>query len=195
MLNPEGAFMAKTAVDQWDQNPDSNTEINGVNIAEQCPPSGINNAIREIMAQVKTKFLSLPSLIAATASELWAGTATNRYVSPKALYDAAAGMTVLADGATITPDLATGLQFTVTLGGNRTLALPTNAPKSGTPFSIWIVQGTGGSKTLTYATGTKFALNTAPVLSTAAGTTDILYGTYISPTRVVYTGFAKGIPA
>ena len=45
--------MAKSTVSQWDVVADNNTRINGINIDENCPPSAINNAIREVMAQVK----------------------------------------------------------------------------------------------------------------------------------------------
>lgn len=40
-------------VKDYDLNPDNNTQINGINIAEGCPPSGINNAIRQLMADVR----------------------------------------------------------------------------------------------------------------------------------------------
>lgn len=40
-------------VKDYDLNPDNNTQINGINIAEGCPPSGINNAMRQLMADVK----------------------------------------------------------------------------------------------------------------------------------------------
>lgn len=40
-------------VKDYDLNPDNNTLINGINIAEGCPPSGINNAMRQLMADVK----------------------------------------------------------------------------------------------------------------------------------------------
>lgn len=46
--------MAKTDVTQWDTTAANNTDINSVNIDEGCAPSGINNAIRELMAQVAT---------------------------------------------------------------------------------------------------------------------------------------------
>ena len=42
------------AVSDWSTTPGSNTTIDGVNIAEGCSPAGINNAIRSIMAAVKT---------------------------------------------------------------------------------------------------------------------------------------------
>lgn len=41
------------AVKDYKTNPDENTTISGINIAEGCPPSGINNAIRQLMADVK----------------------------------------------------------------------------------------------------------------------------------------------
>lgn len=40
-------------VADYNLNPDLNTTINGINIAEGCPPSGINDAIRQMMADVK----------------------------------------------------------------------------------------------------------------------------------------------
>jgi hypothetical protein len=45
--------MAKNKVSEWSSVASNNTDIAGINIAEGCAPSGINNAIRELMAQVK----------------------------------------------------------------------------------------------------------------------------------------------
>lgn len=45
--------MAKTKISEFSATPANNTDIDGINIAEGCPPSGINNAIRELMAQLK----------------------------------------------------------------------------------------------------------------------------------------------
>ena len=45
--------MPKNKVSEWSSTPSNNTDIGGINIAEGCAPSGINNAIRELMAQVK----------------------------------------------------------------------------------------------------------------------------------------------
>ena len=45
--------MSKEKISQWDVNPANNTDVGGINIAENCPPSNINNAIREVMSQVK----------------------------------------------------------------------------------------------------------------------------------------------
>ena len=40
-------------VKDYNADPDLNTQISGINIAEGCAPSGINNAIRQLMADVK----------------------------------------------------------------------------------------------------------------------------------------------
>lgn len=45
--------MAKTKISEWSATPANNTDIDGINIAEGCAPSGINDAIRELMSQVK----------------------------------------------------------------------------------------------------------------------------------------------
>lgn len=45
--------MAKTKISEFDVNPSNNTDINSINIAEGCAPSGINNAIRQLMSDLK----------------------------------------------------------------------------------------------------------------------------------------------
>lgn len=84
-----------------------------------------------------------------------------------------AEITALADGATITPDLADSNNFSVTLAGNRTLANPTNIV-AGQSGSIFISQDGTGSRTLAYGSYWDFAGGTAPTLSTAASSVDRL---------------------
>ena len=55
--------MAKTKISEYDSTAANNTDVDGINIAESCPPSGINNAIREVMAHLKdfqTGFCQVP---------------------------------------------------------------------------------------------------------------------------------------
>jgi len=77
----------------------------------------------------------------------------------------------LTDAATITPDMSSNTNFTVTLGGNRTLANPTNFV-SGQTGSIFIVQDGTGSRTLSWGSYWDFSNGTAPTLSTAANAVD-----------------------
>lgn len=81
--------------------------------------------------------------------------------------------TALSDGATIAVDLSTGNNFTVTLGGNRTLGNPTNATV-GQSGVIDVTQDGTGSRTLSFGANWKFPGGTAPTLSTGAGDVDTI---------------------
>ena len=80
-------------------------------------------------------------------------------------------ITALTDGATITPDLNDSNNFSVTLGGNRTLANPSNCT-AGQSGSIFITQDGTGSRTLAYGSYWDFAAGTAPTLTTTASAVD-----------------------
>jgi len=43
--------MSRTKISEWSSTAASNSDVGGINIAENCPPASINNAIREVMAQ------------------------------------------------------------------------------------------------------------------------------------------------
>ena len=45
--------MTKAKISEYSATANDNTDVNNVNIAEGCAPSGINNAIREVMAALK----------------------------------------------------------------------------------------------------------------------------------------------
>ena len=108
------------------------------------------------------------------ASDFWTGTATAKVLAPDQLW-AAAATVALTDGATITPDFGAGVNFSVTLGGSRTLANPTNA-KTGQSGVIVLTQDATGSRVLTYGTKYKFpgGAATGGVLSTAASSVDVI---------------------
>ena len=90
----------------------------------------------------------------------------------------------LTDGATITADFAEKNNFTVTLGGNRTLANPSNLT-AGQSGVIVINQDGTGNRTLAYGTYWKFAGGTAPTLSTGANEMDVLSYYVVSSTVIV----------
>tara|TARA_A100001391_G_scaffold181416_1_gene147390 strand:+ start:338 stop:1270 length:933 start_codon:yes stop_codon:yes gene_type:complete len=84
---------------------------------------------------------------------------------------AAANITALSDGSTITIDMATACHHSVTLGGNRTFAAPSNQVV-GQSGSIFITQDGTGSRTASFNSAFKFVGGTAPTLTTGAGLTD-----------------------
>ena len=80
-------------------------------------------------------------------------------------------ITALTDGATITIDMADSNNFSVTLGGNRTFANPSN-DTAGQSGSIFITQDGTGSRTASWGTDWEFAGGTAPTLTTTAAASD-----------------------
>ena len=84
---------------------------------------------------------------------------------------AAANITALSDGATITIDMSTACHHSVTLGGNRTFAAPSNQAV-GQSGSIFITQDGTGSRTAAFNSAFKFVGGTAPTLTTTASATD-----------------------
>ncbi len=84
---------------------------------------------------------------------------------------AVAEIGTLTDAATITPDFATNCNFTVTLGGNRTIANPSNLT-AGQSGSIFLVQDATGSRTVSWGSYWDFAGGSAPTLTTTANAVD-----------------------
>ena len=82
-------------------------------------------------------------------------------------------ITAITDATSIVMNMATNNQFTITLGGNRTLAAPTNLTAGQTGHIYFIQDGTG-SRTLSYNSVFQFAGGSDPVLTTGANAVDLL---------------------
>ena len=83
----------------------------------------------------------------------------------------------LTDQATVTWDASTQDVCKLTLGGNRTLAAPTNNT-TGQFISILVIQDGTGSRTLTWNAVFEFATDTAPTLTTTASLGDVFVFRY-----------------
>ena len=94
-------------------------------------------------------------------------------------------ISALTDGATVTPDFSLANNFSLSIGGNRTLANPTNLT-AGASGCIWITQTTG-SHTLAYGSYWDFSGGTAPTLTTAASAVDCLVYSVQSTTKITAT--------
>jgi len=201
--------MPKVKLSEYSQTAANNTDINSINLAEGMLPSDVNNAIRELMKQLKdfqvgaqgdgatfsslnltttplavgsggtgaTSFTSGSLLKGSGTSAVTVATAGTDYpgLATAQTFTAAqrGTITALTDGATITPNFATSNNFSVTLGGNRTLANPTNQT-AGQSGVIVITQDGTGSRTLAYGSNFKFPGGTAPTLTTTANAVDVL---------------------
>ena len=110
-----------------------------------------------------------PNTKALTASDI----ADDLITSAKLNYSEA----TLTDQATVTWDASTQDVCKLTLGGNRTLAAPTNST-TGQFISILVIQDGTGSSTLTFNAVYEFASDTAPTLTTTANLGDVFVFRY-----------------
>ena len=178
--------MPKTKISEFSSTPANNTDIDGINIAEGCAPSGINDAIRELMAQLKDLQAGLSGDTLAIAA---GGTGAATF--------AAAGLTTLTGSETLTNKTLTNPTVTnyvetpfsansstaitlaltngtvqiITLTGNATITMPTAT--SGKSFIMYLKQDATGSRTVTWST-VKWAGGTAPTITSTASRQDIL---------------------
>jgi hypothetical protein len=90
----------------------------------------------------------------------------------------------LADVSTITMNLAQTNNFSVTLGGNRTLANVANSTPGQSGFIV-VRQDATGSRTLSFGTGWRFPTNSAPTLTTTANAVDLIAYTATTTSNVI----------
>ena len=92
-------------------------------------------------------------------------------------------ITTLTDATSIAVSMNTGNNFLVTLGGNRTLAAPSNAT-AGQTGSIYVIQDGTGSRTLSYNSVWKFPGGSAPAATSTSAAVDMIVYNARSATTV-----------
>jgi hypothetical protein len=183
--------MPKTKISEFSATPANNTDIDSINIAEGCAPSGINDAIRELMAQLKDfqtgaqgdsfngpigtstaaagAFTTLSASSTATLSGLTASTAL--------ALDASKNVVSVTNTGTGNNVLATSPTLVTPILGTPTSATLTNA--TGLPISTGISGlGTGVATFL----ATPSSANLRSALTDETGTGSAVFAT--SPTLV-----------
>jgi len=126
-----------------------------------------------------TSFANTPSL---TGNNTLSGTNTFSGAM-SATGNAYMAIDALTDASTIAVDMSVGNNFSVTLGGNRTLGNPTNLT-AGQSGVIFIAQDGTGSRTLAYSSYWDFPSQTAPTLTTTANAIDVLVYTVRNSTSI-----------
>lgn len=195
--------MAKTKISEWSATPSNNTDIDGINIAEGCAPSGINDAIREMMSQIKDwQAGTSGDYTAVTAGGTGVGTLTGivkgNGTSAFTAVTAPSG-TIVGDTDTQTltnktltnptvtnyvetpysANSSTAITLALTNGTVQIITLTGNATitmptaTSGKSFIMYLKQDATGSRTVTWST-VKWAGGTAPTITSTASRQDIL---------------------
>jgi hypothetical protein len=103
------------------------------------------------------------------AKETTSATSTDRFAGGML----APTVITLVDAPSITVNAALGNDFRVTLGGSRTLANPSSGV-DGQRITFTIKQGTGAPHKVAWSSQYKFGAAGAPVLSTTAGSIDVI---------------------
>ena len=139
--------MAKTKISEFSATPANNTDIDSINIAEGCAPSGINDAIRELMAQLK---------------DFQTGAVGDSFNGPIGTSTAAAGaFTTLSASSTATLSGLTA-STALALDASKNVVSVTNTGTGNnvlatSPTLVTPILGTPTSATLTNATGLPIA--------------------------------------
>jgi len=84
------------------------------------------------------------------------------------------GITALTDAATVSWNMAPGNVYSLVLDGNRTMAAPTNVQPGFTYILLLYQDGVTGSRTVTWNAVFKWAAGTAPTLTTAVDSLDVI---------------------
>lgn len=185
--------MPRTKLSEFSSTPGDNTDVGGINIGEGCPPSNINDAIRQNMAYLKDFIdgssgdtITTAKIVATTATILSGqsvtGTATfnsavviggatnlqdNNLQRPTLLDYCVKGSALGTVGTLATIDMTSANFFSATLGFATTFAF-TNPCTSG-DFGGFVLELTnGGSASVAWPASVDWPAGTAPTL-TAAG--------------------------
>ena len=211
--------MPKTKISEYSSTANSNTDISGINIDEGCAPSGINNAIRTLMAQLKdwqsgtsgdytavaaggTGVGTLTGIVKGNGTSAFSvATAGTDYVTPSS--------TETLTNKTITnPTITNYVESVVAIGNTstaQTIALTSGTVQTATltgnctftmptatagkSFILLLRQDATGNRTATF-TGVKFNSAGAPTITATANRLDIL--TFVADGTNWYGSISQG---
>jgi hypothetical protein len=196
--------MPKDKISQYAFTPAANTDIGGINIDEGCAPSGINNAIRTLMTQIRDLQAGVSGdTVPLTAGGTGSGTAASAraalglaigtnvlgYVTPGAsgniLLSDGSNWTSVAQSAVITLDTITGGPLALDKGGtNATTAAQARTNLGvviGTDVLGYVTAGATGQVLTSTGTGWTSGAATGGQLKTELFTSS---GTWTNPGAV-----------
>jgi len=161
--------MPKTKISEFSATPANNTDIDSINIAEGCAPSGINDAIRELMAQLK---------------DFQTGAVGDSFNGPVGTSTAAAGAftTLAASGAvTLSGGTANGVTY---LNGSKVLTSGSALVFDGTTLGAGVTPST-------WSTLTGLQVKNASLVGFSNRAYVVANGYYDGAWKYISTGFSS----
>lgn len=188
--------MPKTKISEYSSNPSNNTDVNGINIAEGCAPSGINNAIRQLMADLKNQQDGTSGDNFTVGGNLTvigsAALGSNATASTQATSD---NSTKLATTAYVTSKIAASTSGLADPGGSGIVARTATA---GATVARTITQGNGitvtngngvsGDPTITLATPGTLTSSTTNQVTASSHTHEVTFPNTITSVNGVSSG-------
>lgn len=150
--------MAKAKISEYSSTASNNTDVNGINIAEGMAPSNVNNAMREIMAQLKD----------------WQSGAVSQDMSVNGAFTVS-GNSVLSADLAVAGRVAVSGSSAVYTGtyarSSTTVTVTSNSHgfSAGNLIHLTFSAGTGGTATSGAYTISNVTTNTFDVTDTASG--------------------------
>lgn len=131
------------AVTDYSTTPASNTSVSGIDISENCAPAGINDAIRQVMADIKTFYDLVPQGVIGTDIQAY-----------HANLASLSGLTFAADKGLYTTGANTAALFDLSAAGRALIA-------NSSPGTQRITLGLGTAATVDVIDEDSFATNSA----------------------------------
>jgi hypothetical protein len=157
--------------------------------------SGASSLAATTITGTTTLATSLTGILKGTSGVVSVATAGTDYAGISNVQTFTAGqrggVSALTSASTITPNLATANNFSLTLDTNATLANPTNIVAGQSGVIVITQDGTGG-RTLAFGSYWDFSGGTAPTLTTAASAVDVLVY-YVNSTTSITASLISNI--
>lgn len=161
----------------------------GVNGTSFSPTGSTGQYLQSNGTSAPTWTTPVISVNTATSAQYLANSTSTGALTPAGVWSAA-GPTTVADSATVTLDLNTGINFSILLttgvGATRTIANPNNI-KPGQTGWIAVTQSASGSNAVTFGTQWHFSTGTVTTVSNTANAVDLIYYTAVTNSYLLTT--------
>lgn len=155
------------------------------------PQGNISNHFYQWLGKLQGAAASTVNMLAtiseALAADYWSNATGFKALTPETVWSST-GYVSLTDGTTISVDMSTGFNFSVSIAGNRTLSNPSNA-KTG-QSGCFKVTASGADRTLTLDSNFKATSDIIEPVAIASGQIAYVFYWVDTSSRIIVTAVA-----